>query len=227
MKLINRKRLNVQFNRYFSEGFLVAVFLFSILTGVIVSLWLPYDISKSYKGMNIGGFLVLLCILVPRSYDTEGLKRELSCFINLSYPRKEYFRNKVLIVNLMIGISVAVSTIIMFTLIDYEVFGYLGLVMERNFISFLKVNFINSIIYNLFYTCIVMVQILFIKVIPSEIGKLIFKVMWTIAFFVFWRGLIGDVYVKINAPNIALTCSIIFILIAYYIHYKFIMSLDV
>ncbi|KAJ51178.1 hypothetical protein BD780_002368 [Clostridium tetanomorphum] len=227
MKLINKKRFNVQFNRYFVEGSLIIIFLFSILIGVIVSLWIPYDISKPYKGMNIREFLVFLCIMVPRHYDTEELKRDIRYFISLNYPRKEYFKNKIIMVNLIIGISVVLSTGIIFTIIDYSVFGYLGFIIGKDFISFLKASFVNVIIYNLFYTSIFMIQILFIKFIPNKIGKLLLASLWGIAFLIFWSDSIRDVYINITSPNIILLCSIVFIIIAYYIYYKFIMSLDV
>ncbi|MEW9096054.1 MAG: hypothetical protein AB2417_13320 [Clostridiaceae bacterium] len=229
MKLINKKRFNVQFNKYFSEGPLILFFLFSILFAIIGSLWLPYDINKPYKGMNISNLLVFLCILVPRSYDTEKLKRDIGYFLILNYSRKEYFKNKTIIINLTISASVVLSTIlmfIMFTSSDYSSFRYLGFIMKKDLISFLKISFINIVIYNLFYTFIFMVGILFIKIIPKKIGNSISWLVWAIAYLIFLHGL-NDIYINIPSPNITLICSILFIFIAYYVYYKFIMSLDV
>ncbi|WP_315121700.1 hypothetical protein [uncultured Clostridium sp.] len=230
MKLINKKRFNVQFNRYSLEGPLILFFLFSIIFGMTGVFLLSYDVNKPYKGINVSGFIWFLCIMVPRSYDTEKLKKDLSYFISLNYSRKEYFKNKIILINLAISASVLFSKILVFMLFTsterYSVFGYLGFVMEKNFISFLKLSFINIVIYNLFYSFIIIVQILFIKIIPKKAGNLISKVVWAIAFLIFWRGL-SDIYIHITAPSITLVSSILFIFIAYYIYYKFIMTLDV
>lgn len=226
MKLINKKRFNAQFNKDFSQGYLTIVLLLSIIFGSIVSLWLPYDINKPYKGMNIGGILIFLCIMVLIPGDTEILKRDISYFISLNYCRREYFKNKIIIVNLFIGISVVFSTIFMFTVIDYNAFGYFGFIMGTNFISFLEITLINIIIYNLIYTSIIIVKTLFNKVITNKVGNLILCIVWPIAYLTLWRG-IGDIYIHVVSPNITLVCSILFIFIAYYIYYKFIMSLDV
>lgn len=225
MKLINNKRFNAQYNRYFSEGFLMVIFLFSILVGLIAALLLPYDINKPHKGINISGFLIFLGIMLPSSYDTERLKKEISYFVSLNYLRKEYFKNKIILFNLAIGVLVIFSTVIMFIMLDYSKFGYLGFIMEKNFISFLKVSFINIIICNLIYTFIIMIQILFIKVISNKVGNFMFLGLWIMANFIFWYGL-SDIYINILSPNITLTCSIVFICIIYYAYYKFIMSLD-
>ncbi|MBU5483243.1 hypothetical protein KQI86_02815 [Clostridium sp. MSJ-11] len=230
MKLINKKRFNFQFNKYFLEGPLILFFLFSILFEIIGFWFLSYDISEPYKGIKINVFLIFLYFSLPRSYDTENFKKELSYFISLNYSRKEYFKNKTILINLAISTSVLFSTILIFMLLTstgrYNVFGYLGFVMGKNFISFFKISFINIIIYNLFYTFILIVKVLFIKVIPNRVGNFIFNVVWSIVFLLFWRGL-NDIYINIPVPNITLICSILFILIAYYVYYKFIMSLDV
>lgn len=226
MKLINKKRFKAQFNKYFSEGPLKVIFLFSILVTVIASLWLPHEISKPYESMDISGFLVFLCLMIPNSCDTERLKRDIGYFIGLNYSRREYFKNKIIIINLIICVPILISSIIMFIMIDFSVFRYLGFNMEKNFIAFFKVSLINIIIYNLFYTFIFMVEILFIRFIPNKAGSLIYKIVRVVKLFVIVCGL-RSIYIQITVPNIILVCSILFIFVSYYIYYKFIMSLDV
>lgn len=226
MKLINKKRFKAQFNKYFSEGPLKFIFLFSILVTVIASLWLIHDSSKSYESVDVSGFLVLLCLVMPSFCDTERLKRDIAYFISLNYSRREYFKNKIIIINSIIYVPILISSIIMFIMIDCSVFIYLGFNMGKNFIAFLKVSLINIIIYNLFYTFIFMVEILFIKFIPNKAGSLIYKVLRGVQLFVIVFGL-RSIYIQMPVHNSILVCSILFIFIAYYIYYKFVMSLDV
>lgn len=230
MNLINKKRFSVQFNRSFFEGYLLLVFLISITFGVIACLLLPYDINESYKGMKLNGFLAFLYIISPRSYNSEKFKLDLGYFMSLNYTRKEYFKNKIIIINSIIVFSVLVSTILMFMMFnsaDHNIFGYLGLTMKKDLISFFKINLINITAYNLFYNFIIMAQILFIKIIPNKAKSLLFYTLLGVASLIFWRGLGSDIYVKITAPILTLACSILFILLSYFVQYKFIMTLDV
>ena len=226
MKLINNKRFNVQLNRAFLQEPIILIFLISIIGGVFASLWLPYGISKPYKGMIVSSLLVFLCITVPKPYDAERLKRDISYFLSLNYCRREYFKNKIIMVNLFIGFFVMFYGIIMFIIMDSSAFSYLGFIMDKSFISFLKISFVNIIIYNLFYGFFIIVGILFIKFRPNKMRNVILGIVWAIALLIFQVG-VSDIYIQITAPNIVLVCSISCIFIAYYIYYRFIMSLDV
>lgn len=226
MKLINNKRFNAQLNGAFLQEPTMLIFLISIIGGVFASLWLPYGIRKPYKIMVVSSFLVFLCIMVPKPYDTERLKRDISYFLSLNYCRIEYFKNKIMIVNLFIVFFVMFYGIIMFIMMDYNTFGYLGFIMDKSFISFLKISFINIIIYNLFYAFFLIVEILFIKFIPNKMRNVILGLIWAIALLIFEVG-VSDIYIQITAPNIILVCSMLCIFIVYYIYYKFIMTLDV
>ena len=136
-------KIRAVFKIVYSNERMVALLLFGSLASFFIAALAPY--IGSVMEDKIAPFYFYL-FLIYFMYPAEEVKfKEAGYFIRFGIRRKDYIINSILIENGIDLIFSAITAINTFLLNDYDSFGYMGFVINKNLIGFIALTLINYV----------------------------------------------------------------------------------
>lgn len=219
------KKIRALFKTLYSNENIIAFLLFGSLMSFFVAVFAPYNIGEAVEDKILTFYFYYFLIYL--GYPAEEAKfKQAGYFIRFGVRRRDYIINSILIENAINLIFSLITAINIFLICDYNTFGYVGFIINKNLIGFIALVLINYI----YISFVLSIGKILFVIIDKYIIKWLKGIPIMMIVYILWV-LLFNMKLNINIFDISkdyrIIPAIILVILTNYLNYKAWLKRDV